>query len=241
MELGTLGCYYRIPIVNPEVRRIFDQRNQCSHITGYCISHAPSSFCVSLVAHRRYNQFKKSSCTSSSQEFLRDTYKSPHEDDGTIHLEPEEEDGEEQVEEEVEIVSSLREESMNQNIWNQMKEIMMFSGPAVGLWICGPLMSLIDTAVIGQGSSIELAALGKSIVNILVLWRSFYTLYYLFEVEVLNEQVLERLYAIIQATCSCSFRLQLRIWLLLHWQGRIRRKYNIIYLCYSLLDYPVGC
>lgn len=164
MELGTLGCYYRIPIVNPEVRRIFDQRNQCSHITGYCISHAPSSFCVSLVAHSRYNQFKKSSCTSSSQEFLRDTYKSPHEDDGTIHLEPEEEDGEEQVEEEVEIVSSLREESMNQNIWNQMKEIMMFSGPAVGLWICGPLMSLIDTAVIGQGSSIELAALGPGTV-----------------------------------------------------------------------------
>jgi hypothetical protein len=27
-------------------------------------------------------------------------------------------------------------------------------------WICGPLMSLIDTAVIGQGSSIELATLG---------------------------------------------------------------------------------
>jgi hypothetical protein len=27
-------------------------------------------------------------------------------------------------------------------------------------WICGPLMSLIDTVVIGQGSSIELAALG---------------------------------------------------------------------------------
>lgn len=163
MELGTLGCYYRIPIVNPEVRRIFDQRSQCSHNTGYCISYAPSSFCVSLVAHSGYNQFK-SSCTSSSQEFIRDTYKSPHEDDGTIHLEPEEEDGEEQVEEEVEIVSSLREESMNQNIWNQMKEIMMFSGPAVGLWICGPLMSLIDTAVIGQGSSIELAALGPGTV-----------------------------------------------------------------------------
>ena len=36
----------------------------------------------------------------------------------------------------------------------------MFTGPATGLWICGPLMSLIDTAVIGQGSSIELAALG---------------------------------------------------------------------------------
>jgi hypothetical protein len=47
-----------------------------------------------------------------------------------------------------------------QSIWNQMKEIVKFTGPATGLWICGPLMSLIDTAVIGQGSSIELAALG---------------------------------------------------------------------------------
>ncbi|RVW93332.1 Protein detoxification 47, chloroplastic [Vitis vinifera] len=41
---------------------------------------------------------------------------------------------------------------------------MMFTGPATGLWICGPLMSLIDTAVIGQGSSVELAALGPGTV-----------------------------------------------------------------------------
>ncbi|KAL3631552.1 hypothetical protein CASFOL_024536 [Castilleja foliolosa] len=50
--------------------------------------------------------------------------------------------------------------SENENLWRQMVEISELSGPAVGLWICGPLMSLIDTAVIGQGSSIELAALG---------------------------------------------------------------------------------
>uniref|UniRef100_A0A2P2L1V3 Protein DETOXIFICATION 46ic n=1 Tax=Rhizophora mucronata TaxID=61149 RepID=A0A2P2L1V3_RHIMU len=48
----------------------------------------------------------------------------------------------------------------NRSIWNQVKEIVMFTGPATGLWLCGPLMSFIDTAVIGQGSSIELAALG---------------------------------------------------------------------------------
>lgn len=48
----------------------------------------------------------------------------------------------------------------NQSIWGQMKEMVMFTGPAAGLWLCGPLMSLIDTAVIGQGSSLELAALG---------------------------------------------------------------------------------
>ncbi|KAJ4962972.1 hypothetical protein NE237_022911 [Protea cynaroides] len=50
------------------------------------------------------------------------------------------------------------------SIWTQMKEIVMFAGPATGLWICGPLMSLIDTAVIGQGSSVELAALGPGTV-----------------------------------------------------------------------------
>ncbi|KAK2630996.1 hypothetical protein EUGRSUZ_L03585 [Eucalyptus grandis] len=45
-----------------------------------------------------------------------------------------------------------------------MKEIMVFAGPATGLWICGPLMSLIDTVVIGQESSIQLAALGPGTV-----------------------------------------------------------------------------
>jgi Na+-driven multidrug efflux pump len=48
----------------------------------------------------------------------------------------------------------------SQSIWNQMKEIVMFTGPATGIWISGPLMSLIDTVVVGQGSSVELAALG---------------------------------------------------------------------------------
>lgn len=57
-----------------------------------------------------------------------------------------------------------REGLENQSMWEQMKEIVMFTGPATGLWICGPLMSLIDTSVIGQGSSIELAALGPGTV-----------------------------------------------------------------------------
>ncbi|PPD99099.1 hypothetical protein GOBAR_DD03828 [Gossypium barbadense] len=50
-----------------------------------------------------------------------------------------------------------------QSLWSQIKEIVIFTGPATGLWICGPLMSLIDTAVIGQGSSIELAALDSMV------------------------------------------------------------------------------
>jgi len=54
----------------------------------------------------------------------------------------------------------MKEILVEQNIWIQMKEIVLFTGPAIGLWLCGPLMSLIDTAVVGQGSSIELAALG---------------------------------------------------------------------------------
>lgn len=61
------------------------------------------------------------------------------------------------------VVEVQRKDLENQSIWNQMKEIAVFTGPATGLWICGPLMSLIDTAVIGQGSSIELAALGNSL------------------------------------------------------------------------------
>lgn len=53
------------------------------------------------------------------------------------------------------------EKSESSSILKQMKDIVMFAGPATGLWICGPLMSLIDTMVIGQGSSLELAALGN--------------------------------------------------------------------------------
>lgn len=62
---------------------------------------------------------------------------------------------------EVEAVGSKREELAGKSIWTQMKEILMFSGPATGLWICAPLMSLISTAVVGQKSSTELAALGS--------------------------------------------------------------------------------
>uniref|UniRef100_A0A1J3JTV4 Protein DETOXIFICATION n=1 Tax=Noccaea caerulescens TaxID=107243 RepID=A0A1J3JTV4_NOCCA len=61
-------------------------------------------------------------------------------------------------------VEMKKDDLANQSIWGQMKEMVMFTGPAAGLWLCGPLMSLIDTAVIGQGSSLELAALGPATV-----------------------------------------------------------------------------
>ncbi|KAJ0077484.1 hypothetical protein Patl1_36537 [Pistacia atlantica] len=70
----------------------------------------------------------------------------------------------EEDEEEEEAVEVKTDGLANQSLWNQIKEIMMFTGPATGIWICGPLMSLIDTAVIGQGSSVELAALGPGTV-----------------------------------------------------------------------------
>ncbi|CAH2075897.1 unnamed protein product [Thlaspi arvense] len=61
--------------------------------------------------------------------------------------------------EEEEEEENKRGDLVKESVWEQMKEIVKFTGPAMGMWICGPLMSLIDTVVVGQGSSIELAAL----------------------------------------------------------------------------------
>ncbi|KAJ0968477.1 hypothetical protein J5N97_025394 [Dioscorea zingiberensis] len=55
-------------------------------------------------------------------------------------------------------------DSSYSSILKQMKEIALFAGPATALWVCGPLMSLIDTMVVGQASSLELAALGPGTV-----------------------------------------------------------------------------
>lgn len=72
------------------------------------------------------------------------------------------------------VVGSKRKEfsAADKSIFNQMKEIVMFSGPATALWICGPLMSLIDTAMIGRGSSLELAALGNALGKFAILKAS---------------------------------------------------------------------
>ncbi|XP_023007303.1 protein DETOXIFICATION 46, chloroplastic-like [Cucurbita maxima] len=69
-----------------------------------------------------------------------------------------------EVQENEQLLGIGREELGIQGLLSQMKEIVTFTGPAIGLWICGPLMSLIDTAVIGQGSAVELAALGPATV-----------------------------------------------------------------------------
>ncbi|KAK9184480.1 hypothetical protein WN943_024830 [Citrus x changshan-huyou] len=99
----------------------------------------------------------KTSCISPGKELIFD-----ENCDNSISLSKNEEEKEEEEEEvEMEVKRGGLEK---QSIWSQMKEIVMFTGPATGLWLCGPLMSLIDTAVIGQGSSVELAALGPGTV-----------------------------------------------------------------------------
>ncbi|XP_002962420.2 protein DETOXIFICATION 46, chloroplastic [Selaginella moellendorffii] len=50
------------------------------------------------------------------------------------------------------------------NMLEQMRQIFTFAGPALGIWLSGPIMSLIDTSVIGTSSSLELAALGPGTV-----------------------------------------------------------------------------
>ncbi|MFS7968692.1 hypothetical protein Hanom_Chr09g00800571 [Helianthus anomalus] len=52
----------------------------------------------------------------------------------------------------------------NECLWGQLVEILKFSGPAACLWLCGLLMSLINTFFIGQSSLVELAALGPGTV-----------------------------------------------------------------------------
>ena len=43
-----------------------------------------------------------------------------------------------------------------------LKECLAFTLPALGIYVCSPLMSLIDASFVGRGSSVELAALGPA-------------------------------------------------------------------------------
>ncbi|RDX75154.1 Protein DETOXIFICATION 46, chloroplastic [Mucuna pruriens] len=103
------------------------------------------------------------SAAASASKFHRSAFVTarafPSQGEGHISEVFQEEDKDEEI-----LSQGEKKELAKQGIWNQIKEIVMFTGPATGLWICGPLMSLIDTAVIGQRSSIELAALGPATV-----------------------------------------------------------------------------
>lgn len=131
--------------------------NKTPALARFQSSFSPPSlrFFTTNILHRGV----KTSCISPGKELIFD------ENSGnSISLSKNEEEKEEEAEEiEMEVKRGGLEK---QSIWSQMKEIVMFTGPATGLWLCGPLMSLIDTAVIGQGSSVELAALGISFTNI---------------------------------------------------------------------------
>ncbi|KAB1207411.1 MATE efflux family protein 4, chloroplastic [Morella rubra] len=176
MQLKTLARPSHTPIRNPILRRrspasIFVNSQFLSKRLHRSIS-SPS---IRLSPAKNGLSRLVTACISShSHEFVEDNLETATESDGNV-------DTVSSSEEVVpEVVRSKREELANQSIWSQMKEIMMFSGPATGLWVCGPLMSLISTAVIGQGSSTELAALGPGTVfcdnmNLLFMFLSIAT------------------------------------------------------------------
>ncbi|XVF45369.1 hypothetical protein PTKIN_Ptkin02bG0200300 [Pterospermum kingtungense] len=110
--------------------------------------------CSRILTSQSQSRGSKSYCISPGQELNYESHEAL----------VEEEEEEEQQQGMRDRVETKGEGLANRSIWNQIKEIVMFTGPATGLWVCGPLMSLIDTAVIGQGSSVELAALGPATV-----------------------------------------------------------------------------
>lgn len=89
---------------------------------------------------------------------VADALKAPEEDTVSHMLEKETE---------VERLQGAEEKSLIE----QLKDIVVFAGPALGIWLSGPIMGIIDTAVIGQSSSLELAALGKCYVHFIKIFE----------------------------------------------------------------------
>ncbi|KAI4297657.1 hypothetical protein L6164_037539 [Bauhinia variegata] len=121
----------------------------------------------SQINHRR--RLLITACSGPNQNVVETIPEIAIENDGkledSVWLQKEKEENVEQVEvEPLEEVKKRKPPPEDQSMLVQMKEILMFSGPATGIWVCAPLMSLIDTAIIGQGSATELAALGPGTV-----------------------------------------------------------------------------
>ncbi|KAB5561371.1 hypothetical protein DKX38_006328 [Salix brachista] len=156
MQIKTLTLSSHIPPQKPNLKKI-------SHPS--LLFKNPSSlpshqFHTSLSPLKTHHGPLLIYCIGTSQEVFSDKSEDGIENDGNsglVSVSKEEENI-------VEVSKIRREDFAKKDIWNQIKEVVMFSGPATGLWICGPLMSLISTAVIGQGSSTELAALGPGTV-----------------------------------------------------------------------------
>lgn len=47
----------------------------------------------------------------------------------------------------------------SKNMLEQLREIVVFVGPTLGIWLSGLIVSLIDTSVVGNNNALELAAL----------------------------------------------------------------------------------
>lgn len=181
MQLKTLARPTHTPIGAPPIPRRLSRpsiflNNQFTPRLRNSTTPPPQSIRISHKNNLR-NRFL-TACTSASHELIEEDKLENDNNVASVSLSSEEEEEEEVV---VEVVESKREDLANQSIWKQMKEIVMFSGPATGLWICGPLMSLISTAVIGRGSSTELAALGTLASLFLQFEVSKNTIYHKFQ------------------------------------------------------------
>ncbi|CAI5472515.1 unnamed protein product [Closterium sp. Yama58-4] len=62
------------------------------------------------------------------------------------------------------VESGRKDARWSEEVWEQARSVVSFAGPVMGIWLSHPIMSLIDTAVVGQGCSTELAALGPGTV-----------------------------------------------------------------------------
>ncbi|KAI9128350.1 hypothetical protein K1719_001343 [Acacia pycnantha] len=168
MQFKSLSLPSPIPLRNPNFRR-FSQSSLHFNFSGFPLSFRSSPLqirnCKLLrslikngdgVSGRNPEGRSKCNCSSESVSWSEDE------------------------EEAVDVGVSKSQALTNQSILSQIKEIIMFSGPATGLWICAPLMSLISTAIVGRGSSTELAALGPGTVfcdnmNLLFMFLSIAT------------------------------------------------------------------
>ncbi|KAG2705806.1 hypothetical protein I3760_05G072600 [Carya illinoinensis] len=178
MQLKTLSPPSHTAVRSPNIRRL--SRPSTFFNKQLLSRRVPNSITLPSIrfspVNTRRNRTLIACISSHSHELLEDKFEGTSEDDGNVPTVLSS-STEEVV---AEVVASKRQELASQSIWNQMKEIVMFSGPATGLWICGPLMSLISTAVIGRGSSTELAALGPGTVfcdnmNLLFMFLSIAT------------------------------------------------------------------
>ncbi|KAL9333302.1 hypothetical protein Peur_073441 [Populus x canadensis] len=155
MQIKTLIHSSTIPFQNPNFKKHPQPSILLKNPSIHLLQSPKVPAKLNILTPRNHLYGLKANLCSQSQE-LFDT-------NNEIEGENDSKTGSILEEEEIE-VDMNREGLENQSLWSQIKEIVLFTGPATGLWLCGPLMSLIDTVVIGQGSYIELAALGPATV-----------------------------------------------------------------------------